>query len=366
LPLNKSSYKKNESAVSQVRAQSLNLENDAANGWGNLLMGDIEFGIWLQPTTAPDVVARWARLAEDQGFSFVGITDGQNIWRDAWVCLTAAALATKRIRLGTWVTNPFTRHPTVTINAACTLDELSGGRAFIGIGMGDDSVRTIGHREAKLDELASVIGLMRRLSVGEYVDTDNGRWHLATARPNGVDIYWAAANPRSTQHGGQYSDGVIVSAWLVPELLEKNLANIRIGMARSGARPRVASIFNSCVAIDEDGSAALAAAKPYVARALCYTASAEVPGWSKEDMERFKSQYNYYDHFAPSQGIATAVPDHMITKKAVAGTPEECVDLMQIVIDSGFDRIALIPMTDPEKSIRLLGERVLPKLRKKR
>jgi 5,10-methylenetetrahydromethanopterin reductase len=325
----------------------------------------MEFGIWLQPTTSPATVARWARLAEDLGFSFVGITDGQNIWRDVWVCLTAAAQATSKVRLGTWVTNPFTRHPTVTINAACTLDELSEGRAFIGIGIGDDSVRTIGHREAKLGELAETIGLMRKLAAGEYVDTEHGKWHLATARPK-MDIYWAAANPRSLQHGGQYADGVIVSAWLVPEILAKNLENIRIGSSQPSARPYVASIFNSCLSISEDGAAARAAAKPYVARALCYTASAEVPGWSKADMERFRGQYNYYDHFAPSQGIATEVPEHMVTKKAVAGTPEECLELMQVVVNSGFDRAALIPMGDTESDIRLFGEKVLPKLRQRR
>lgn len=300
-------------------------------------------------------------MAEDLGFSFVGITDGQNIWRDVWVCLTVAAQATSKVRLGTWVTNPFTRHPTVTINAACTLDELSNGRAFIGIGLGDDSVRTIGHREARLDELAEKIVLMRQLAAGEYVDTEHGRWHLATARPK-MDIYWAAANPRSLQHGGQYGDGVIVSAWLVPQLLAANLQNIKLGASRPGARPRVASIFNSCLSISTDGAVARAAAKPYVARALCYAASAEVPGWSKEDMERFREKYNYYDHFAPSQGIATLVPERMVTTKAVAGTPAECLDLMQMVIHSGFDRAALIPMGDVESNIRLFGEKVLPKL----
>ncbi len=328
-------------------------------------MSGFEFGIWLQPTTSPATIARWARLAEDEGFAFVGMTDGQNIWRDAWVCLAAAAQVTTRVRLGTWVTNPFTRHPTVTINSACSLDELSQGRAFLGIGIGDDSVRTIGHREARLDELADVIGLMRRLAAGEHVDTPHGRWHLATVRPN-VDIYWAAANPRSLQHGGQHADGVIVSAWLVPELLAQNLANIRTGASRPGAHPRVASIFNSCVSVGEDGAAARAAAKPYVARALCYAASAEVPGWSREAMERFRAEYDYYDHFAPSQGVATRVPEHMVTKKAVAGTPDECVELLQAVVDSGFDKAALIPMGDVESNIRLLARRVLPRLRMNR
>ena len=325
-------------------------------------MSDFEIGLYLQPNQPATTVTRWAQVAEDLGYAFIGLTDGQNIWRDAWVCQATVAQATKRVRLGPWVTNPFTRHPTVTINAACTLDELSGGRAFIGIGIGDDSVRTIGHREAKLDELASVITLMRKLAAGEYVDTEHGRWHIATARGK-MDIYWAAANPRSLQHGGQYSDGVIASAWLVPEMMAAMLENIRIGQGKPGARPRVAKIFNTGLSIAEDGNAARNAAKPYVARALCYAASANIPGWSKEDMETFKSKYNYYDHFSTTQSVATIVPDHMVTKKTVAGTPEECVELTQMIIDGGFDQVCFIPMGDVETTIRLFGERVFPKLR---
>jgi 5,10-methylenetetrahydromethanopterin reductase len=328
-------------------------------------MSDFEVGLYLQPNQPAKTVTRWAQTAEDLGYAFIGLTDGQNIWRDAWVCLTAVAQATKRVRIGPWVTNPFTRHPTVTINAACSLDELSDGRAFIGIGIGDDSVRTIGHREAKLDELASVIALMRKLAAGEYVETEHGRWHIATARGK-MDIYWAAANPRSLQYGGQHSDGVIASAWLVPELMASMLENIRIGQAKPDARPRVKRIFNTGLSIAQDRNAALSAAKPYVARALCYSASVNVPGWSKEDLENFKSKYNYYDHFSTTQSVATLVPEHMITKKAVAGTPNECAELTQMIIDGGFDEVCFIPMGDVENTIRLFGERVFPKLRRAR
>src|SRR5688500_6085265 len=98
----------------------------------------VQFGVWLLADQPADITARRARLAETVGLDLLGITDGQMIWRDLWISLAAAALGTKRIRLGPWVTNPVTRHPTVTASALCTLDELAGGRAFLGIGAGDD------------------------------------------------------------------------------------------------------------------------------------------------------------------------------------------------------------------------------------
>ena len=60
------------------------------------------------------------------------------------IFLAFVAARTKRIRIGHGVTNPYTRHPSVTANATATIDELSGGRAFLGIGAGFSSVETMG------------------------------------------------------------------------------------------------------------------------------------------------------------------------------------------------------------------------------
>lgn len=322
-----------------------------------------EFGVWLQPTASPATVARWARVAEDEGFAFVGIADGQNIWRDAWICLTAAALATHRVRLGPWVTNPFTRHVTVTANDLATLDELSGGRAFLGIGIGDDSVKTIGHRVARMDELAEIVDQIRRLVRGERVTAPTGTWSLATARGRERDIYWACANQRSLEYAGRCADGAIVSGWLVPDLMVAAARAIEAGAQAAGRSPAaVAKIFNTCVSIGDDAAAARDAARPYVARALCYSASAQVPGWSVADMERLRAAYSYYDHFSPTQGVARLVPEPIITKKAVAGTPDECAALLQLVVDHGFDKLGLIPMGDVEANLRDLARRVIPRL----
>src|SRR5204862_1638482 len=152
-----------------------------------------ELGIILEPRGDVNKLAQQARLAEDLGFDFVGITDGQMIWSDAVVALTATALATSRIRLGPWVTNPVTRHVTVIANFICTLDALSNGRAFLGIGNGDDAVRTIGAPPATMDALAEIVDTIRALVDGEQVQRDSINWRISTARGRSLKIYWAGA-----------------------------------------------------------------------------------------------------------------------------------------------------------------------------
>ena len=65
-----------------------------------------------------------------------GVADSQSLFRELFVSLTVAALETERVQLGPVVTNPLTRHPAVMASAIASLHELSGGRAFLGIGAG--------------------------------------------------------------------------------------------------------------------------------------------------------------------------------------------------------------------------------------
>lgn len=330
-----------------------------STGQKNFGIGDV--GVWLQPTAAVGEIAALAERCDEYGFDFLGMTDGQMIWRDVYVALTLAAARTKRIRLGPWVSNIITRHPTVTANAISTLSEMSGGRAFLGIGIGDDSVHTIGRKTSTLDELAEAVTLIYDLAAGREVKGPEGTWTLATAQ-GGITIYWAAANPKSLRRGGRQADGVIASAWLVPDLLERVRNYILEGAREAAPDKKVETIFNTAVSISENRAEALNAAKPYVARALCYTSSTWLPNWSEEDMKRFRSQYNYYHHFRTDQGLATLVPDDMVPLKAVAGTPDECVELLRMVVRAGFTKMSLIPMGDVASVIRLLATRVLPRL----
>jgi 5,10-methylenetetrahydromethanopterin reductase len=257
-----------------------------------------------------------------------------------------------------------TRHPTVTANAICTLDELSGGRAFLGIGAGDDSVKTINMTPSTLEELSEQVGVIKKLAAGGSIEREPITWRLATARNEAPPVYWAAAGPRSFRYGGRAADGVIDTGWLVPSMLEEAVDCITEGATSGGKSPsEVARVFNSGFSVDNNRSAALSAARTYVAKGLMYRRSANVPGWSEEKRQHLLAAYNYQQHLAQDQPAIDLVPEEMITRKAVAGTPSEAVTLLGMVLRAGYTHVALLPLGDVEESIRRLGEEVVPQLR---
>jgi 5,10-methylenetetrahydromethanopterin reductase len=324
----------------------------------------VKLGIWIQPTANAQTMAAQARQAEDRGAEFVGMTDGQMIWRDVYVALTLAATMTKRVHLGPWVSNVVTRHPAVTANAIATLDELSGGRAFLGIGTGDDSVHTIGRQPKTLDELADAVQLIRRLLAGEPVNVNGNDWSISTARPSAPPIYWAASGPRSLRYAGRYSDGVVHSGWLLPELMAEDLSHVSAGILEAGRDSAcVALIFNTAVAIHPDREVALDWARAYAARAYIYSSSTRIPGWGEAQRHELLSSYNYYKHFSPENQAAAQVPRELITRKVIAGTPEDAVELLSRVERAGYTHAALIPVGDFDTVTGLLFEEVLPRVK---
>jgi 5,10-methylenetetrahydromethanopterin reductase len=312
-------------------------------------IGPEHFGVCFFPTRSAGQVADIAKRCEELGFGFLGVGDVHELWADPYVSLALAATATKRINIGTWVTNPVTRHPTVTANAIATLNELSDGRAFLGIGVGDGSVRLIGDRPAKIDDLVEAISVIRT-----RVEAPR-----EGVRRQAVPIYWASAGERSTHEGGRHADGVIVSGWNTPELLRESIEVIGKGAA---GREHVIPIFNTALVVDDDPAHARSIAKPYVARALARPSSAKVVGWSAEDVEQFRKAYNFQRHFRSDHELGQLVPDELVAKKAIAGTPHECAAQIRQIFDAGFERIAVIPMGDTDTALRRLREDVLPLL----
>src|SRR4051812_9458373 len=82
--------------------------------------------------------------AEEADYDRVWVFDSQMLWKDVYVYMSHALARTQRIPMGTGVTNPFTRHFTVTASAHATLNQIYPGRVLFGIGRGDSARRTIG------------------------------------------------------------------------------------------------------------------------------------------------------------------------------------------------------------------------------
>lgn len=323
-------------------------------------MADLEVGVFLLADESPARTVEIIELCEDVGLSFVGVADSHMLWNDVYVILAAAAQRTSRIRLGPWVTNALTRHETVTLNAICTLNALAEGRAFLGIGYGDSAVKTLGIRPQRLGELVESVGRMRALVSGRTVRTEAAEWRMETASDD-LFVYWAADGPKSLRDAGRFADGVVANGLLVPEHMEFMRTHIRAGAADAGRRagePEI--VFNTGICIDDDSERARQVAKPYLARTLCHDVSTWMPGWDADAVSEFRARYDYYRHIQADHEIAAMVPESLVTRKAIAGTPEECVELIRLVADGGFGKLMLLVLGDAESTIRRLAREVLP------
>ncbi len=123
-----------------------------------------------------DEVRQLARTAEQAGADWLGVADAF-WWRDTWLLLAEAARATARIRLGPLVTNPYLRHPFVTVSALASLQDLAGPRVFAGLGAGGSEIRLaakISRADApvRIERLASLI---RSVASGAPLDLSSGR-----------------------------------------------------------------------------------------------------------------------------------------------------------------------------------------------
>jgi 5,10-methylenetetrahydromethanopterin reductase len=149
------------------------------------------------------------------------------------------ACATQRIRLGTWVTNPLTRHPVVTASAAASLDDLAPGRVSIGIGTGDTGVLHLGLPAASLAQLRRYVLALRALLATGTADWEGQTIRLAwgPSRPQRrIPILLGAHGPRALRLAGEIGDGVIVGLGLTPEVIAGSLELIEAGARSAGRR----------------------------------------------------------------------------------------------------------------------------------
>src|SRR5258708_8311582 len=106
----------------------------------------LSFGVsFMADPPVAETVGRTV-LAEENGFSHAWLWDSHVLWQEVYPIFTLMAAGTKDIHIGTCVTNPVTRDPTVTAAAMATLNQISGGRMGMGVGPGHSAPRGLGPR----------------------------------------------------------------------------------------------------------------------------------------------------------------------------------------------------------------------------
>ena len=318
--------------------------------------------IGVLPNRPVEQIAELAERAEELGFAGIWVADSQSIFRDAYCALSLCAARTRKLKLATGVTNPVTRHPATLACSFATLDELSGGRIVLGIGVGVSSVETLSLRPARLAQLEQAAYVLRGLLAGEEVEWGGARIRMAWDGRS-IPIVFASSGPRSLETAGRVADGVLFQVGANPAMVSYALEHIERGAA---GRAVTRYMRLACV-VDQDRDAARTAAAGYVAAAagtVFRSAPAEVLDEALlADIRTLKERYDYYQHTSSAAPHAELVTDRILDAIAIAGTPHEAIPRLRELVARGVDEFVLtITSPRPQETLRMLAEEVLPAL----
>ncbi|MPZ68470.1 MAG: LLM class flavin-dependent oxidoreductase [Actinobacteria bacterium] len=290
-------------------------------------------------------------LAEELGYSHVWFGDSQNIWREVYITMGAVAQATENVILGTGVTNAITRHPSVLASVWATLSEMTGGRAALGIGTGDSSLRTMGLKPMRLKDLEATVADLRTLFRGEPVSeaTSDLDYRLAyLPSPQKVPVYIACSAPKILKLAGKIADGVILLVGTHSGLIQAAIEKVAEGAAEAGrSMDDIHLVLWTPTAIDADGKAARDLVRAHVARAVIRPLPFELAPELMEDIENIRKTYDYYHHMDVSANHADLVPDRLVDMFSLSGTADECTERLKDLAGSGIHQVSIVPFTEP-------------------
>jgi len=306
--------------------------------------------VCLQGVDTPEVFEQYVVDIDRLGYDTLWLTDSSLHSRNCWSYLTLAARASTRLRLGTAVTNPVTRHPAVTAAAAATVAEISGGRVTLGIGAGDRPLLSLGQRPARLADLEAAIRAIRALWAGDHITEHAGNFaledaHYRFAPVPGIPIWVSATGPRTLELAGRVADGVILLAGLHPDGIRFALEHIDRGaeQAGRGARPEV-TVFAYGAIDDEDETAAFAAARSIAAwfpqTSPVYCELAGLPGKLVDQVRRSYSG----GEFQEAARAAELLPDDFVHRMALAGGSAEAREHIRNLAGLGIDFFTVFPL----------------------
>ncbi|MEE9198416.1 MAG: LLM class flavin-dependent oxidoreductase, partial [Dehalococcoidia bacterium] len=280
-------------------------------------MSKMRYGVGIFGNEPLPKIMAQIKLAEEMGYDSAWLIDSQLTCREVYVTLAACALTTSRIKLGTGVTAPYTRHASVTASAFATLNEIAPGRLLLGISIGQSLVRTIGYRPAKIRELEEYVGVLRGLLNNEKVRFEGDVEGKITwmKKPSQIPIYVAGSGPRITQAAGRIADGVILHHGLRPSQIERGLGQVRDGVAEVGkSMDQVDVVCWAITSVSPDGGLAREHVRGRVAAMLAMAAPERFDEEDREAILRIRKEYDF-------SRVGSPALDKFIDMYALAGTP---------------------------------------------
>jgi G6PDH family F420-dependent oxidoreductase len=282
----------------------------------------------------PRQLVRDVVRAEELGFDFAVISDHYNPWLTsqghsgyAWSVLGAAAQATERIPLMTYVTNPTVRyHPAIVAQKAATMGLLSEGRFTLGLGAGENlNEHVVGQGwqpvNVRHEKLTEAVEIIRELFGGGYVNYRGLHFDVDSAklwdRPDEpVKIGIAVSGKQSCALAGKHAD-LMIATEPKPELGEL------FDAAGGAGKPRIGQLG---VSYGTDEKAALARAHDQFRWfGLGWKVNSELPG---------PSAFEAASQFVTPEDVAQSIP--------YGSDVQTFVDGVKPFAEAGFTDLALV------------------------
>jgi len=337
----------------------------------------VRFGVVLDFST-PDEILDTAKLDEEAEFNSLWAGDhllhfpGRTV-PEAWTILAATAVVTKRVLLGTCVSDPHRCHPAVLAQRLATIDQVSGGRVVLGLGSGVAmNLEPFGIKWNKpISRLVEAVKMMRRLWAGERFSYEGEFWKFKDAflqiKPvkSKVPIYFAANSPRMLRLTGELADGWLPTP-LSPELYKKRLKLIEDAAKNVGRAPEDIDagllVLTSIADKAEDAYKRLDRIKTLLVPELLKEASYEV------EFPKELCSYSYFDWRATSECVELAtryvqfVPREAAIEFSIAGTVQDCINKIDEFVKAGVKHFILLNAGPDQHKVReLYSEEIIPR-----
>jgi len=329
----------------------------------------MEFAFTLKPDMQPERIVSLARQADEAGFRYGWMFDSHVLWQEPYPLLTLMAANTKHLRLGTCVTNPVVRDPTVTASLLATMNRISGGRMDMAIGRGDSSRRVMGKKPTTLENLEAAVQVVRDLTAGKQIVYEGQPIQMAWADDGVPPIWIAGYGPKALRCAGKVGDGVVLQ-FADPYLIKWCLGFVRQGAEEAGRDFSKIRVMSAApIWISED----LAVGRDHVRWFPALVSNHVVDLVSRYKPEELPPEltafiqnregYNYLHHAEVGSSNSEFVTDEVVDRFCILGGVRDHIRKLQDLRAAGVTQFNIYLMCgDEEKQLEIYGRDVIPKL----
>ena len=314
-----------------------------------------------------------AKVAEKSGLGSAWFAEDY-FFRGGIPYMTAAAMATERIRLGLGVVNPYSRHPALIAMEFATLDEMSNMRTVFGLGSGVPFwMDQMGIYDKKpLSRTRACVELVRKIMTGENTNHEDAFFTAKDIKlvfkpvRKRAPIYLAFEGPQGLALSGEIGDGIILSIFCTPSYVRYAWDHIVKGAKKVGrSLDDYEMVVYMPMVIDDDLDKAIHTAREF---SKLYLPHSQVggpltthAGVKPEDTQAMSKAAEKGDDTLLSELIT----DDMVKELCLVGDQESCIKRLQQMIDAGVNTIVAFPVpgTEPLDNARLLGKEFTPQLK---